>query len=415
MRIVMTGLSHHTAPLETRERLSVTSETLPAALETLQRHAEHGVIVGTCNRTEIYTLAPSLERGERAIEGFIEEQFEVEVESVRKHLYTLDQSEAVAHLFRVASGLDSQILGESEVLGQVRSAFSAARQQGASGGAMAHLFHSALRTGKRARTETAIGRNALSLSRACIALARRAIGTPEGKRVLIIGVGEASRLAGLALRDAGAASIVIANRTPANAAELARELDAEVAPLDNLPSLLAQADLAVTATAAPDFILSASLIEEAAAGRNGTPLAIMDMAVPRDVDPVAAAVAGVHVYTLDDVESLAEANRQQRESEARQVEAIVSEETAKFRQWWKARGVTPTIAAIRHDAEEIRAAEVARTVERMDGLTEEDARRIEQMTRALVKKLLHQPTAHLRERNDESVTQSARQLFGLDE
>lgn len=415
MRIVMTGLSHHTAPLETRERLSVTSETLPAALETLQRHAEHGVIVGTCNRTEIYTLAPSLERGERAIEGFIEEQFEVEVESVRKHLYTLDQSEAVAHLFRVASGLDSQILGESEVLGQVRSAFSAARQQGASGGAMAHLFHSALRTGKRARTETAIGRNALSLSRACIALARRAIGTPEGKRVLIIGVGEASRLAGLALRDAGAASIVIANRTPANAAELARELDAEVAPLDNLASLLVQADLAVTATAAPDFILSASLIEEAAAGRNGTPLAIMDMAVPRDVDPVAAAVQGVHVYTLDDVESLAEANRQQRESEARQVEAIVAEEAAKFRQWWKARGVTPTIAAIRHDAEEIRAAEVARTVERMDGLSEEDARRIEQMTRALVKKLLHQPTAHLRERNDESVTQSARQLFGLDE
>ena len=415
MRVVMTGLSHHTAPLEMRERLSITSETLPEALGTLRRHAGHGVIVGTCNRTEIYTLAPSLERGERAIEGFIEEQFEVDVESVRKHLYTLDQSEAVAHLFRVASGLDSQILGESEVLGQVRSAFSAARQQGASGGVMAHLFHSALRTGKRARTETAIGRNALSLSRACVALARRAIGSPEGKRVLIIGVGEASRLAGLALRDAGAASIVIANRTPANAAELARELDAEVAPLDNLASLLAQADLAVTATAAPDFILSASLIEEAAAGRNGTPLAIMDMAVPRDVDPVAAAVPGVHVYTLDDVESLAEANRQQRESEARQVEAIVAEETAKFRQWWKARGVTPTIAAIRHDAEEIRVAEVARTVERMDGLSEEDARRIEQMTKALVKKLLHQPTAHLRERNDESVTQSARQLFGLDE
>lgn len=415
MRIVMTGLSHHTAPLQTRERLSLTSETLSSALETLQRHAGHGVIVATCNRTEIYTLAPSRERGEHSIERFIEEQFDVEAESVRGHLYTLEQSEAVAHLFRVASGLDSQILGESEVLGQVRDAFSAARQRGASGGAMAHLFHSALRTGKRARTETAIGRNALSLSRACITLARRAVGSPEGKRVLVVGVGEASRLAGLALRDSGAASIVIANRTPANAAELAHELDAEVASLDNLASLLAQADLAVAATAAPDFILSASLIEEAAAARNGKPLVIMDMAVPRDVDPAAGAVPGVHVYTLDDVESLAEANRQQREAEARHVEAIVAEETEKFRQWWKGRGVTPTIAAIRNDAEQIRAAEVARTVERMEGLSEDDARRIEQMTKALVKKLLHQPTAHLRERNDESETQSARRLFGLDE
>lgn len=415
MRIVMTGLSHHTAPLETRERLSLTSETLAVALETLRRHADHGVIVATCNRTEIYTLAQSLESGQHAIERFIEEQFGLEVGSVRKHLYTLEQSGAVSHLFRVASGLDSQILGESEVLGQVRDAFSAARQQGVSGGAMAHLFHSALRTGKRARTETAIGRNALSLSRACVALARRAIGSPEGRRILIVGVGEASRLAGLALRDSGAESIVIANRTPANAVELARELDAEVASLDHLPSLLTNTDLAVTATAAPDFILSASLIEEAVSRRNGKPLAIMDMAVPRDVDPAAAGLPGVHVYTLEDVESLAEANRQQREAEARHVEAIVAEEAAKFRQWWRARGVTPTIAAIRHEAEEVRAAEVARTIERMDGLSEDDARRIEQMTKALVKKLLHQPTAHLRERNDESVTQSARRLFGLDE
>ena len=415
MRIVMMGLSHHTAPLETRERLSVTSEALPGALRTLRRHAEHGVIVGTCNRTEVYVVAPSAEAGAVAIERFIEEQFSVSADAVRSHLYTLEQDDAVQHLFRVASGLDSQILGESEVLGQVRDAFSAARHEGASGGAMAHLFHSALRTGKRARSETAIGRNALSLSRACVALARRAIGSPEGKRVLIVGVGEASRLAGIALRDSGAGSIVIANRTPANAAELARELDAEIAPLDDLAPLLAQADLVVTATAAPDFVLSALAIEKAASKRGGRPLAIMDMAVPRDVDPSAGAVPGVHLYTLDDVETLAEANRQQREAEALQVEAIVAEEAAQFRQWWSARDVTPTIAAIRHEAERIRAAEVSRTVGRMEGLSEDDALRIQQMTKALVKKLLHQPTSHLLSRNDESVTQSARQLFGLDD
>lgn len=415
MRIVLTGVSHRIAPLEVREELSVTSETLPAALDALQEHAGRGVIVGTCNRMEVYTLAPTANLGAAAIERFIEAHFRVDADAHRRHLRTLEQDEAVEHLFRVASGLESQIIGESEVLGQVRDAFSASRRRGIAGGALAHLFHSALRTGKRARTETAIGRNALSASRACAALARRALGSLEGARALVIGVGEASRLAGLALRDAGAGRIVVANRSPANAIPLARELDAEIAPLDDLASLLAEAGVAVTATAAPDFVVSREVVAEAAARRNGRPLAIMDLAVPRDVDPSAEEEDGVRLFTLDDLDALTEANRQERWAEAERVEEIVAEETARFLEWWKARAATPTIAAMRLEAERLRAAETSRTLWRMSGLSEEDAERIEKMTKALVKKMLHHPTSRLRERNDESLTQSARELFGLDE
>ena len=415
MQIVLTGISHHTAPLKAREELNVTSEMLPEALATLDEHVGQGVIISTCNRTEVYTVSSNAERGSKDIERFIEAQFNVDIQAFRPHFYVLKQDAAVEHLFRVASGLESQILGESEVLGQVRDAFSAARKHGASGGALAHLFHSALRTGKRARTETAIGRNALSVSRACVELARRSVGALEQKHAVVIGVGEASRLAGIALRDAGVGSITIANRTPAHAVPLSLELGATLAPLENLASLLASADVVVTATAAPDFILDRELIKDASSRRGGKPLAIMDLAIPRDVDPSAGDAQGVRIYTLDDLESIAEANRRERESEVEHVEAIIEEEVQSFHSWWKGRAVTPTIAAMRHHAEHLRAEEVSKAVERMDSLSKADAERIEKMTKALVKKLLHRPTEHLRARNDESVTQSARQLFGLDE
>ena len=414
MRIVMTGVSRRAAPLEVREELSVTSATLPAALDALRESAGRGVILGTCDRMEVYTLAPSKERGAAAVERFIEAQFLTDASVHRPHLRTLEQDDAVEHLFRVASGLESQIIGESEVLGQVRDAFGAARRHGVAGGALAHLFHSALRTGKRARTETAIGRNALSVGRACASLARRELGSLEGARALIVGVGEASRLAGVALRDASAESVVVANRSPANAADLARELDAETAPLDGLAALLADADVAVTATAALDFVIGRDVVADAASRRGGRPLVMMDLAVPRDVDPSAGELEGVRLFTLDDLDALTEANRRERLAEARRVEEIVAEETARFCEWRRARTVAPTIAAMRGDAERMRAGEVSRTLGRMRGLSEDDAERIEKMTKALVKKMLHRPTSRLRERNDESLTQSARELFGLD-
>ena len=415
MRIVLTGLSHRTAPIEAREALSLTGEALPAALETLARRMGRGVILSTCNRTEVYTLARDLEHGVHATAAFVEAQFGVAIDRVRPYLYAHEQDRAAAHLFRVSSGLDSQIVGEPEILGQVREAFSAATRRRTAGGALAHLFHSAIRTGKRARTETAIGRNALSVSRACVELARRTVGPLACKRALVLGAGEVARLAGTALRDVGVRGITVANRTPANATDLARALGADLAPLDDLAALLAGADVVVTATAAPECLLPAGLVEEAVSRRGGEPLVLLDVAVPRDVAPEAGGLPGVHLFTLDDLRSAAEANRAGREAEIGRAEAIVAEEVERFRAWRESRGVTPTIAALRHRAEEVRAREFAATIGRLHGLSDEDAARIDRMTRALVKKLLHAPTDALRARNDDSYTQTARDLFGLDE
>jgi glutamyl-tRNA reductase len=409
----MTGLSHRTASLATRESVSFTRDQLPEALETLKDIAGRGVLVSTCNRTEVYTVARDSETGRDALGAFFTS---VSGNSdLAPHLYTLEQDDAVKHLYRVASSLDSLIIGESEILGQVRDAFGVASRHGAASGALAHVFHSALRTGKRARTETAISRNALSTSRACVEISRRAMGDLTQRHALIIGVGEASKLAAQALRDAGIASIRIANRTLANAFELSKALSADVATLDRLPEMISEADVVVTSTGAPDFVIDLKMMYEAMSARQDRPLLMIDLAVPRDVDPAVADLDGVTLRTMDDLEAIAEANRRERETEAFKVELIVDEEMDRFNAWWATRGMTPTIAGIRHRAEDIRAAEVAKTIAHVEGLTLEHAERLEAMTKSLVKKLLHDPTKALRDRNDESFTQAARELFALDE
>ena len=408
----MKGLSHRTAPLAVRESVSFTRDQLPEAVGTLKSVAGRGVIVSTCNRTEVYTVARDAETGLHAIDQFFTT---VGDDGVGRHLYALQQENAVRHLYRVASSLDSLIIRESEGLGQVRDAYGIASRNGAAGGILAHLFHSALRTGKRARTETHIGRNALSVSRACVEISRRVLGDLSSKHALVIGVGEASKLAAQALRDAGVASMRIANRTPDNAEDLARLLDADVSSLDALPRHIGQADIVVTSTGAPDFVIDRAAVAEAMAHHGARPLLIIDLAVPRDVHPAAGLIDGVTLHTLDDLEAIAEANRREREAEARKVEAIVDEEVTRFEQWWASRGVLPTIAGMRQQAEALRATEVAKTIAKMDGLTVEDAARLDAMTKSLVKKLLHSPTKALRDRNDESFTQAARELFTLDD
>jgi len=413
VRVVMSGISNRTAPLATRESVSFTRDQLPDAVETLKDAVGYGVILSTCNRTEVYTVARDGQTGREAIGAFFA-SVGGEID-LAPYLYTLEQAEAVRHLYRVASGLDSLIIGESEILGQVRDAFGVASRQAAAPGALAHVFHSALRTGKRARTETNISRNALSTSRACVEISRRAMGDLATRHTLIVGVGEASKLAAQALRDAGVASMTIANRTLANAFELSKAMGAEVATLDRLPELMGEADIVVTSTGAPDFLIGPSTIHEAMEYRRGQPILIVDLAVPRDVDPAAGGIDGVTLRTMDDLDAVAEANRREREAEAVKVEAIVGEEVGRFNDWWKSRGIVPTIASIRHDAEELRATELGKTIAKMTGLQAGDAERLDAMTKSLVKKLLHDPTKALRDRNDESFTQTARELFALDE
>ena len=413
MQIAMTGLSHRTAPLATRESVSLTREELPEALAQATDMLGHGVILATCNRTEVYTVARDVQVSRHAIDRFFMNLGGNE--DLGDYLYHLEQQEAIHHLFRVAAGLDSLIIGESEILGQVRDAFTVATKQGATNGALSHAFHGAIRAGKRARTETQIGWNALSTSRACVELARRSLGDLSSKHGLIVGVGEASQLAAQALRDAGIGTLTIANRTHGNAQELATAVNAQVAPLDQLPMLIADADVVVTSTGAPDYVIGEQIVATAMRDKLDEPLLMIDMAVPRDIDPVVAAIDDVHLYTLDDLQDIAETNRREREAEAKKVEKIVDQEVARFGSWWAGRSTTPTIAAIRYQAEEIRATEVDKTITKMEGLTMQEAERLNAMTKSLVKKLLHDPTKALRDHNDESFTQAARELFGLDE
>ena len=413
MQLVMTGLSHSTAPLATRESVSITRGELPSALAKVTEMLGHGVVLSTCNRTEVYTVARDAQASRDTMERFF-----MNVggdEDIGQYLYYLEQDEAIKHLFRVAAGLDSLIIGESEILGQVRDAFTVATRQGATTGALSHAFHSAIRTGKRARTETQIGWNALSTSRACVELCRRTLGDLSDKQGLIVGVGDASKLAAQALRDAGIGTLTIANRSVGNAEELADAVHALVAPLDRLPSLLAEADIVVTSTGAPDFVITKQTVATAMSIRPRGPLLMIDMAVPRDIDPAAADIPGVRLYTLDDLQDIAETNRREREAEAKKVEAIVDQEVQRFGTWWAGRATTPTVASIRSKAERIRATEVAKTIAKMEGLTTQEAERLDAMTKSLVKKLLHDPTKALRDRNDESFTQAARELFGLGE
>jgi glutamyl-tRNA reductase len=413
--LLVMGLNHRTAPLGTRESVSLSRAELPNGLARLKLEMDRGVLLATCNRTEVYTLAQDTEHGHKSMEGFIKQQFGVDLADLEPYLYTLEQGAAVKHLFRVASGLDSLIIGESEILGQVREAYSAATKYGTAGGPLTRLFHEALRVGKRARSETAIGRHALSVSRACVEMARRALGDLRRQHAVVVGVGDAGRLAARALKDAGLASLTITNRTLAHAEEMAEQLDAEVAPLDELPDLLTQADVVISSTGAPDFILSEALVREAMTDRPNRPLFLIDIAVPRDVDPLVAELPDVHLYTMYDLEMVAEANRQEREVAALHVEAIVVEEVDRFQKWWSSLAVTPTISAIRHQAEARRADEVRRALAKLPSLSTEERERIEAMSKSLVKKLLHNPTRALLNRKDQPFTQTARDLFGLDE
>ena len=415
MHIIATGLNHRTAPLWVREALSLSYGQLPQALASLKEQLGHGVVVSTCNRTEVYTVAPDGHHGSTALDSFYERQFGIPTGPIQPYLYTLEQEAAVRHLFRVTTSLDSLIIGESEILGQVRDAYSLASRHGSAGGVLAKLFHAALRVGKRARAETAIGRNALSISRACVAMARRRLGNLAHRRVLVVGAGDAGRLAARAARDAGVASLVLANRTPAHAQDLAGHLEAELAPLDALPDLLQGADLVISATGAPEFVVAAATVEKAMAARPDRPLCLIDVAMPRDVDPAAAQVPGVSLYTMEDMEMAAEANRKEREAETLRVEEIVDEEVARFHLWWQSLEVRPTVAAIRRRAEAVRANELQRALQALGALSGSDRARIEAMSKALVKKVLHQPTRSLYDRRDQALTRAARELFGLDQ
>jgi glutamyl-tRNA reductase len=403
--ITCAGLNHNTSPVEERETLVFTAAELNDALLSLGQRLPGAAILSTCNRTELYTMAP-----EGAADTLIDVLNALKGAAVdRRHFYVLQQSEAVEHLYRVASGIDSMVLGESQIMGQVRDAMSAATEARTLNGALSHVFHSAMSTGKRARHETNIGKLAVSVSSAAVALARRSLGELENKTVLVISAGSMGKLAARALAQQTGSRILVANRTQERAADLAQQLgpNTEAFDLDHLQDALAASDIVISGTSAEDFILGTAEVMPVMANRSGRGLLFIDIAVPRDIDPAVREIPGVHLCDIDDIEAVTAEGWSGRQAEVNKVEAIIAEEVAAFEEWWRSLDVVPVIAALRDRAETIRLQELDRTLSRMPDLDDDSRRRIEAMTSAIIKKMLDRPIARLKDGADRGLYMEA--------
>ncbi|HVP04761.1 MAG TPA: glutamyl-tRNA reductase [Dehalococcoidia bacterium] len=404
--VTCVGLNHHTSPIEEREKLAFTSAELAEALAALKEKLAGAAILSTCNRTELYTAAP-----EGAAGGLIDTLTALKGATVAaEHFYVMQGAEAVEHLYRVAAGVDSMVLGESQILGQVREAMSAATEAGTLDGVLSHVFHTAISLGKRVRTETEIGRHAVSVSSAAVALARKSLGDLENKTVLVISAGSMGKLAAKALaQQTGSGRILVANRTQERASDLAEQLgpNTEALDLGHLRDALAVSDIVISGTSAEDFILGPADVWPVMAGREDRGLLFIDIAVPRDIDPAVVEIAGVHLCDIDDIEAVTSEGWNGRQAEVSKVEAIVEEQVAAFGEWWDSLDVVPVISALRERAEAIRRAELERTFSKMPDLDDASRARIEAMTEAIVKKMLDRPIARLKDGADKGLYMEA--------
>jgi len=419
MHLLLLGVSHKTAPVDLRERLDFSSRDLGAAVEALATRPStaESVVLSTCNRAEIYVASDDPFRAREDVTGFLSDYHSLDPEVFRPHLFSHHDEAAARHLFRVAAGLDSLIVGEPQILGQVKDAFQLASQRRCTGPILSKLFHWSFGVGKRVRTETALGQGAVSISFAAVALARKIFGRLEGRRVLVIGAGEISTLTAEHLRAQGVGEILITSRTQANAAALAAAVDGRVLSWDEAIAALGTTDIVVTATGSQRPILSRAHVEAAAGRRRGDPLFIIDMAVPRDVEPAVGDLEQVFLYNIDDLLSIVEENLSRRTAEMQHAEAIVAEELDKFASWQRSRGAVPTVVALRQRFDAIRRSELQRLESKLTGLPPEARAKVDEVTRLIVEKLLLDPTEQLKALPDEETqvayTEAVNRLFRL--
>lgn len=421
MSIVVIGLNHRSTPLDLLERMTISDAALPKALHNLISRGDvsEAVVLSTCNRTEIYAVAERFHGAYQDIRDFLAEVAFLAPEDFSDHLYTHYDAPAVAHLFAVASGLDSAVLGESEILGQVKVAWDRSREEGAAGPGLNLLFRHALEAGKRARTNTGIARSITSVSQAAVALAADRLGALAGRRVLVLGAGDMGEAMVLGLAKAGVADIAIANRTAERATELAARVGGRAVRIHDLVSAVAEVDVLLSSTGAASPLLEVDDVREVLAKRSGAPLLIVDVAVPRDVDPAVAMLDGVTLLDMDDLRAFAEAGAQARKSEVGAVQQLLDDELERYLNATSAREVAPMIGALRDRAEELRRAEINRFRSRLDGLDPSQLDAVEALTRRLIGKLLHEPSIALKDavgtpRGDRLVA-SVRELFALDD
>ena len=421
MHLFLLGVSHRTAPVDLREQLDFSSRDLGAAVEALATRpgAAESVVLSTCNRSEIYVASSDPARAQDEIVRFLSEYHGLPREAFAQHLFSLTDAEAATHLFRVAAGLDSLVVGEPQILGQVKDAFQVAADRRCTGPLLSRAFHWAFGVGKRVRTETSLGEGAVSVSFAAVALARKIFGRLQERRVLVVGAGEISALTAQHLRSQGVAEIVITSRTAAHAEALAADVAGRAHPWQDMMQALARADIVITATGSQRPIISRTDVEDATRKRRTDPLFVIDLAVPRDVDPAVSEIEQVFLYNVDDLQGIVQENLSRRGAEIARAEAIVADELGRFMAWHRSRAAIPTVVALRKRFDDIRRSELQRLEGKLAPLTPEARTRLEDVTRLIVEKLLLEPTEQLKALPDEETqvayTEAVSRLFRLGE
>src|ERR671919_1554388 len=401
--------------------MAVPPSELAKALHTLERseNLAEVAVLSTCNRTEGYARCTRFHPAVEDVRNFLTDQSSLDPDTITDHLYTYHDDAAVAHLFGVAAGVDSMIFGGGEILGQVREAWQVAGREGMIGQLLSRVFRQAVEVGKRARTETGIGRHAVSVSSAAVAVAGERLGGLDDRRVLVIGAGDVGTGMAIALNGAGVGEIVVANRSPERADELAARVSGRAIGLDGVRDALVQTDVLLASTGAPDVLLERSEIELAMSRRDGRALLIVDIAVPRNVDPGVGQVFGVTLLDIDGLKAFAAQSLEHRRQEIDKVRAIITEELDKFRLERSAREVAPLVSSLRARAEEVRESELARFRNRLGDLDPAAREAVDALTRGLVNKLLHDPTVRIKDAagtaQGELYADALAALFGLED
>ncbi len=419
MHIVIVGLSHKTAPVEIREKLAFAPTAMERPLRQMLELSTitEGLIISTCNRVELCAVTKEPDAAIAELRRFLAEYHEVSPEEINENLFDYQGEEAIRHLFRVSSSLDSMVLGEPQILGQIKTAYGYAAEFKTAGLILNRFLHKAFSVAKRVRTETAIASNAVSVSFAAVELARKIFDRLDNKGVMIIGAGEMCELAARHFVANGISKVLVTNRTFERAEKLAAEFNGKAVPFDSFVDHLAEVDIIMTSTGAPNFILGKRQMEEVLKRRKNRPMFLIDIAVPRDIDPKVNDISNTYLYDVDDLQGVVQANLKERQKEAGKAEAIVEQEIGQFHLWLGNLEVKPTVIALRRKLDEIRQQELEKTFGNLKDLTGKQRKSIEAMAGAIINKILHKPTAILKNsQNDmsgEDYVDAIRTLFDL--
>jgi glutamyl-tRNA reductase len=419
MELIVIGLNHKTAPIEIRERLAFPEDGIEKALSQIKSLPllKENMILSTCNRVEIYATVQETEKAILDLKGFLSRYHGLSLKEFEKNLYLLVGEEAVRHIFRVASSLDSMVVGEPQILGQIKSAYNMAAEAKTSGLILHRLLHRAFHVAKRVRTETKIGNSAVSVSFVAVELAKKIFGTLEKRTVLLIGAGEMCELAARHLVSGGIEKVLVTNRTYERAVTLAQEFRGEPISFEEIHRGLRMVDIVISATDSPQYLLHHEEVAKVIKDRKQKPIFFIDIADPRDIEPKVGDIENVYLYNIDDLQKVANDNIQDREKEAQKAEAIVRDEVVKFVNWYQSLEVTPTIVALRKKFEEIRNKELAKTFSIHPNFSDKERQSLEALTSAIINKILHDPLTLLKQKNEEAMADlyidALRTLFEL--